>query len=106
MTDDPFDTPEWESYAQRVRDELVPMIEGSAVTLTLVPDGPPDVKLAVELGFCLLMDKPIISVVKPGVKVPKKLRAIADEIVVGEPGDPAFDERLVAAINRMKRRLK
>ena len=101
MTDDPFEDPGWLDYADRVMKELVPMIKDSAVTVSLVPKGKTDVKFAVELGFSIMMDKPIIAVVFPGTKVPAKLIAVADVIVEGEPGDPDFDGRFHAAIDRV-----
>jgi nucleoside 2-deoxyribosyltransferase len=99
---DPFANPKWERYAERVRRELIPMINDSAVTLSLVPSGKTDVKFAIELGFMIMLDKPIIAVVTPGTKVPAKLIAVADEIVEGEISDPDFQERLRAAIMRVR----
>jgi hypothetical protein len=88
MTDDPFESEEWKRYADRAIDELVPMIRDSAVTISVVPDGPGDVKFAVELGFSIMMDKPIIAVVQPGAKVPSRLIAVADEIIEMDPDNP------------------
>jgi len=76
--DDPFDTPDWHAYAQHASDELVPKIRDCAVTVSLCPTGETDVKFALELGLSIMMDKPIIIVVLPGVKVPAKLLQIAD----------------------------
>lgn len=81
MPDDPFESDDWKQFADRCINELVPKIDGSAMTISLVPNGPGDVKFAVELGFSIMMDKPIIAVVKPGMKVPSKLIAVADAIV-------------------------
>jgi nucleoside 2-deoxyribosyltransferase len=103
---DPFDSKEFRRYAERVRRELIPMIKESAVTLSLVPpDGEVDVKFAVELGFMIMLDKPIIAVVSSGRKVPLKLVKVADEIVEGDVGDPGFEERFKAAIDRVRTRL-
>lgn len=76
---------EWETH---VRETLIPMITGSAATISLVPRGGTDVKFAVELGYTLMLDKPLILVVAPGVNVPKRLRRAADAIVVGEVQHP------------------
>jgi hypothetical protein len=59
------------------------------------------VKFAVELGFSIMLDKPIIAVVAPGTQVPGKLVAVADEIVEGVPGQPGFEERFHAALARV-----
>lgn len=73
--------PEFIEFAERVQRELVPMIKDSAVTISLVPKGPADIKYAVELGLSIMLDKPIIVAVQPGTQIPAKLAKIADEIV-------------------------
>lgn len=102
MTVDPFTGSEWEEYAAHVRDEVIPMIKNSAVALSLVPSGKPDVKFAVELGMMIMLDKPIIAIVNPGSKVPNKLALVADEIVEGSVDDPDFQGRLMAALDRVR----
>lgn len=101
MTDDPFTGADWDVFVKDVTDELIPKIDGSAIAVTLVPKGPTDVKFAVELGFMIMMDKPIIAVVAPGVRVPDKLRAVADAIVIGGPGDTDFQAKFTAAMRRI-----
>jgi nucleoside 2-deoxyribosyltransferase len=104
--EDPFDSPEWREYAAHVREVLIPMIEDSAVTMSLVsPNLKTDVKFAVELGFMIMLDKPIIAVIPPGTEVPLKLAKVADEIVEGEITDPDFQFRMAAAIDRVMKRL-
>lgn len=99
--DDPFTGKEWLEYADRAISELVPKIRDSAVTVSLVPKGQTDVKFAVELGFSIMLDKPIIAVVLPGTKVPSKMVAVADEIVEGDFDDPTFGVRLAETIQRL-----
>jgi len=104
---DPFDDPQWKKYAERVKAKLIPMIKDSAVTLSLVPsDGQPDPKFAVELGYCIMLDKPIIAIVNPGSKVPLKLAKVADEIVEGKVGDPDFEKRFLAAMDRVNKKIE
>ena len=83
--DDPFQGDEWQQFAEQCITELVPKIDGSAMTISLVPKGSSDVKFAVELGFSIMLDKPIIAVIQPGMKVPGKLLAVADAIVELDP---------------------
>ena len=73
----------FEDWAEHVRTSLVPMITESAVTISLVPETTRkvDVKFAVELGLSIMLDKPIIAVVRPGTLVPAKLVMVADEII-------------------------
>lgn len=86
--DDPFETPEGKTWARHVRRELVPKLEASAVSLTIYT-GKMDVKLAVELGAAVLLDKPIILMVEPGTKVPDRLVRVADKIIEADLHDPA-----------------
>lgn len=104
VVDDPWADPGWLEYAAHVQKELIPMIDQSAITMSLVPDAPNkiDVKYATELGYCIILDKPILAMVTPGVEVPPKLKMIADEIIEGGPGDPGFEQRFTAAMDRMK----
>lgn len=104
--EDPFDNEEWERYADRAISELVPKIRDSAVGISVIPEGRADVKFAVELGFLLMMDKPLLLIVPPGAKAPAKLVGVADEIVEGLPGDDGFDERLHVALGRVMAKVK
>jgi hypothetical protein len=101
MPDDPFDSLEFQDYARHVRDELIPRLDQSALSISLVPEGVGDVKFAVELGLSIMMDKPIIAVVTPGVQVPQKLALVADEIIEGGLDDPTTLARLNEAIDRI-----
>jgi nucleoside 2-deoxyribosyltransferase len=105
--DDPFRGADFLEYAERVRTELIPMVDDSAVTVSLVPrDNKPDVKFATELGFMIMLDKPIIAVVDAGQKPPAKLIGVADEIVEGRIDDPDFQDRFKAAMDRVTQRVK
>lgn len=102
MPDDPFEGDDWKQYADRVLNELVPMIKDSSMSISMVPKGDTDVKFAVELGFCIMMDKPIIVVVEPGSKVPGKLVAVADAIVELHPNNmDDLMSRLEPVINKI-----
>lgn len=84
---DPFSDPEWLAYAEHALGELVPKVEDSAVTVQLVPRRPEshtDIKLCLELGVMVMLDKPIVLVVPPGTKVPGKLVKVADAILDGD----------------------
>lgn len=102
MTEDPFSDPfatrAWQNFAKRAVNELIPKLDSSACSLTLVPEGPSDIKFAVELGLSIMMDKPIIAVVPPGRVIPSHLLRVADEVV--EMGD-GFEERMKAALSRV-----
>lgn len=86
--DDPFQDPAWLNYADHIRKELIPMIKESSITMALVTGSDPDPKQAVELGYMVLLDKPIIACVTAGTKVPNKLAIVADAIVEINLDDP------------------
>ena len=97
---DPWDNPEAQRWLQRCNDELRPMIEKSAVTMTLAPDKP-DAKVAVELGFAMWLDKPIIVLAPKGRYIPDNLRKVAHAIITGEPTDPAVQVKLQKAMKEL-----
>ena len=101
MAEDLFGTPEWKDLAQDARERLEPMMRDSAVACSIYT-GKVDPKMALETGYMIMLDKPIIVLVKPGMKVPLKLARVADEIVEGELSDPTLSDRLKAAMERVR----
>lgn len=87
---DPFSSTQFREFARHVREELVPELDSSAITMSLVPRDPQvlDVKYAVELGFSILLDKPLILLVHPGQVLPDHLVRVADRIVEVDFANP------------------
>jgi hypothetical protein len=101
VPEDPFTGEGWEAYAKSVREDLIPKIDSSAITVSLAPDGQGDVKYAVELGFSIMMDKPILVVISPGQQIPPKLRVVADAIVEADITTTTGQRDLQRAIESM-----
>lgn len=101
--DDEGERDEWLDRANR---ELRPLVDGSAFTIALHGGGEPDAKQAVELGFMILLDKPVILAVTPGATVPDHLARVADEIVEISPGVVDEQQPLLDAISRIEARLR
>lgn len=102
MSDDWSDHPDAKAWARRVRTDLVPKIQSSAATISIVPTGDTDIKFAVELGLSIMLGKPLILVVMPGTQVPDKLVLIADEIAeIADMRSAADSARLGDAIKRV-----
>lgn len=78
---DMWDEPGYEEWEARVRDRVVPMLADTAVTVGLLPSGEIDIKFAVELGLSIMLEKPIIALVQPGMHIPNGLANVAAEIV-------------------------
>ena len=74
---------EWDDFVTYHREHTVKAIAESAYVMSLIPDADKvDVKFAVELGIAIMLDKPILAVVQPGVNVPDRLRQVADAVIV------------------------
>lgn len=89
MSDDILTDPEFLAWAKGVQEDLVPKLQDSALCVSLVPNGPTDVKFAVELGMSIMLDKPILALVQAGTKVPERLVRVADRIVEYDPDNMA-----------------
>jgi len=90
-----------DSFEDWVSDEVVMPMKDSAFVATLW-NGDIDVKLAVEIGAAVLLDKPIVMLVKPGTKVSKHLATIAVAILEAdmstEEGRASIAKRLADAV--------
>lgn len=95
------DSPEYRDWEHRVRTELIPKLEDSSMTVSLVPEGETDIKFAVELGLSIMLDKPIIAVVHPGAKMPERLVRVADHIVEADLETETGRQRVHATLTRM-----
>jgi hypothetical protein len=91
----------WAGFIKRVREDALPKIQSSAVVISLLPEGEPDIKFAVELGLSILLDKPLIAAMRPGAKIPRKLALVVDRFVEFDPSDPTTRDRIADAIREM-----
>jgi len=100
---------DWDDFVAHVRRSTVKQMAESAFVISLLPtDGEPDIKIAVELGLALLMDKPIVAVATNGGKVPRALARIAQaRVEVGdidtEAGQLELQRKLDPILKRMAR---
>jgi nucleoside 2-deoxyribosyltransferase len=97
-----YDFEQWKSHVLK---NVVPKIENSNVFVSILSDFKTDAKFAVEIGFAIMYDKPIVVVVKPGVKVPDKLVRIADRIVELDVNDEDSRNRLAENIRDLIREI-
>lgn len=105
MTENPYDDPQWQEYADHALAELVPKLDASAVAVALVPRRPQDrsdIKMCLEIGVMIMLDKPLIVMIQPGTQVPAKIAKVADAIVEYDVSDPAGTaQRMQAAAARV-----
>lgn len=87
--------PEVKRWLKHANKSLRPMIKSSTYTIALMTGSDPDAKQAVEVGFMILMDKPLVLAVTPGSVIPRKLARCADAIVEVDLLDPEFSQRVI-----------
>jgi hypothetical protein len=105
FTEGPWDDPEFTDWADDVLINMAPKLRKSAFSISLW-SGKHDVKLWVELGASIYMDKPIILLVFEDQEIPPKLKLVADEIVaIKSFDDPGSKKDFEEALDRMLRRL-
>lgn len=94
---------EFEEFEERVRRELIPKIEESNIFVSITPMSADqvDVKFALELGLAIMLDKPILAVIRPGTHIPDKLAKVVDRFVEMDLNDPTQADRLNEGIKEM-----
>jgi hypothetical protein len=87
-------------WTDRARKELAPKVASSAYVVTLSPGEEIDPKIALETGYAVLLNKPIILVSWDGRPPPEGLARIAHEhIALANPlGTVAGQQELTARL--------
>ncbi len=107
VADDFWQTPHMRKWVDHILTEMKPKLESSTCSLVLTDGREGDVKLWVEIGASIMLDKPILAVVFGSDPVPRKLRLVADEVVRLEDGiNPEASEKMKRAITRVMRKAK
>ena len=77
---------EFKRFAKTVLKYTVPEIRQSVYFVAIAPeeDAIADVRYAVEIGFAILLDKPLVVVAPKGRHVAERLLRIADHIIVAD----------------------
>ena len=99
---------DWNDFVEHFRRDAMEKIAGSDAFISIVPKADEvDVKFVTELGFAIMLGKPLIVLVTPGASVSAKLRAIADEVVEMdidvEEGRRAFAAAIERVLGKTKR---
>jgi len=100
---DPWDDPQAREWRRHVRENVAPMVEGSAVFVSIAPtkrEGV-DPKFCVELGMAIMYNKPIVVVAATRADVPSKLWLIAESVLIGDVTNPDFAAALAAKIRNV-----
>ena len=83
----------YKRWADDMRARLIPKMRDSAHVLMIAPKiGEKfDIDFALQIGSCILLEKPLILLVDPSRTIPPKLRAIADRIIEANLDDVTMD---------------
>lgn len=92
--EDPFERDDFRIWADDMRKRLIPKMRDSSNVLMLAPDVKAefDISFALQIGACILLEKPLILVVHPGRQIPPKLRAIADRVIEADLNGLPMDD--------------
>lgn len=95
-----IETSDWEGYSHHVAKTLLPGLRETEVVAALYngPDAT-DVKMATEIGYALLLGKPIVLIASYGTSIPDQLRQAAAAVVIGDMGDPQTRLDLATALD-------
>ena len=97
---DPFEHPDVRRFLKRAERDMLPKLRDSALSMILFSEKP-DMKLAVEFGTSVLLDKPIVLVVQPGAKVPERVMRVADAVIEWVDDQSLLAERINAVMKRV-----
>lgn len=87
-----------EHLGEAARKDIIPKMRSSAFCMTVLTPDDIDPYLALQVGVALLLEKPLIIVATGNVRIPARVRQVADAIVEGEIVDDAMKERVALAI--------
>jgi hypothetical protein len=99
MADDWTQEPGVPEWIEDAKTNIAPMIDGTAFVMTLVPEGEPDIKFAVELGLSIMLNKPIVTIRRPGTKLSEKLAQVADADLELDLTNPSAQQIIHAFLN-------
>lgn len=96
--DEPY-SDEVKAFFAAAEQELGPKVRASAVGVSILT-GEIDPKIAIEIGYILLLGKPLFLVVMPGTQVPDGLVRASEAIIEGSLDGAETGQRLRNAIQR------
>ena len=77
---------------------LLPMLKASEFVAVLISSDKIDVKVSIEIGAAILLDKPIIAIVVPGTKVSESLCKIVTRFVEFDRANPVASGRALGEV--------
>ena len=97
-----LDREDFKTWARGILDDMVPKMAGSACVISIAPpSGIVDVKIAVEIGYAVLLDKPLIVFAPKGRHVAERLLRIADHVITGDFETEAGRQEMLEQLQRI-----
>lgn len=93
------DEEQWDVFVADARRQAIQPIMESAAVIVLLPGSEVDVKVCLEIGAAVLLDKPILAIALPGRPVPVVLRRIATHVIEADPDTHEGRELIRLAVN-------
>lgn len=90
MNDDLENSEEFKQWKKHQEENVFPNIQDSSIFVSIVPTDRIDAKAAVEIGAAVLLDKPIIGLIRPGTKISEKFARVVDRFVEFDPESQDF----------------
>jgi hypothetical protein len=100
MNEDETYSAEVRAFFAAAEQELEPKVRASSVGVSII-SGEIDPKIAIEIGYILLLGKPLFLVVMPGTKVPDGLVRAAEAIIEGSLDGAETGQRLRSVIAKV-----
>lgn len=99
---DPFERDDYKAWAADMRKRMIPKMRESANVMMIAPDMSTefDIDFALQIGSCILLEKPLILLVDRTRTIPPKLRAIADRVIEVDLKDRTNDSDIQEQIRR------
>lgn len=100
---DPFQSPGYRQYARHFIKNVLPQVRSSSYFIAIAPVSgtEADVKMATEVGMCILLDKPLIVFAPEGRPVAERLLRIADHVIRGDMDSPLGMAEMQAKLQRI-----
>ena len=84
------------------RTNVEPQLRQSEFMMLPMIEGCEDLGMALQVGLCLLLDKPLIIIALKGLWIPPRLRALAEAVVEGDSvHDPQVRAAMQAAVHKI-----
>lgn len=91
---------DWQDWIGAWTRDVLPHLEGSKIAVVTYA-GKREPKMALEIGYSILLNKPIVVIHMPGVSVPPELSRVAHSVIEGNTFTELGRRALAARLKRV-----